>query len=45
MVFYNTLPLYGAVLGFVFLGETIGLSHLLGGGLIVGGGLWAARDG
>jgi drug/metabolite transporter (DMT)-like permease len=43
MVFYNTLPLFGAVLGFLFLGETIGLNHLLGGGLIVGGGLWAAR--
>jgi drug/metabolite transporter (DMT)-like permease len=45
MVFYNTLPLYGALLGYLFLGEAIGLSHLLGGGLIVGGGLWAARGG
>jgi drug/metabolite transporter (DMT)-like permease len=45
MVFYNTLPLYGAFLGFLFLGETIGLPHLLGGALIVGGGLWAARRG
>jgi drug/metabolite transporter (DMT)-like permease len=43
MVFYNTLPLYGALLGSLFLGEAIGMSHLLGGGLIVGGGLWAAR--
>jgi drug/metabolite transporter (DMT)-like permease len=45
MVFYNTLPLYGALLGYLFLGEAIGVSHLLGGGLIVGGGLWAARGG
>jgi drug/metabolite transporter (DMT)-like permease len=43
MVFYNTLPLYGAVLGLIFLGETIGPTHILGGLLIIGGGLWAAR--
>jgi drug/metabolite transporter (DMT)-like permease len=43
MVFYNTLPLYGALLAYLFLGEPVGLSHLLGGALIVGGGLWAAR--
>ena len=43
MVFYNTLPLYGAVLGLLFLGETIGPTHILGGLLIIGGGLWAAR--
>jgi drug/metabolite transporter (DMT)-like permease len=43
MVFYNTLPLYGALLGYVFLGESIGLLHLLGGGLIIVGGVWAAR--
>lgn len=43
MVFYNTLPLYGALLGHWLLGEPIGLTHLLGGALIVGGGLWAAR--
>jgi len=43
MVFYNTLPLYGALLGYLFLGEPIGLTHLLGGALIIGGGLWAAR--
>ena len=43
MVFYNTLPLYGAVLGTLFLGETLGWPHLAGGLLIVGGGLWAAR--
>ena len=45
MVFYNTLPLYGAVLGFLFLGETIGMPHIIGGMLIVSGGLWAARNG
>jgi drug/metabolite transporter (DMT)-like permease len=43
MVFYNTLPLYGALLGYLVLGESIGLAHLLGGALIIGGGLWAAR--
>jgi drug/metabolite transporter (DMT)-like permease len=43
MVFYNTLPLYGALLGTLFLSETLGLYHLIGGLLIVGGGLWAAR--
>jgi drug/metabolite transporter (DMT)-like permease len=43
MVFYNTLPLYGALLGYLFLGESIGRAHLLGGALIVGSGLWAAR--
>lgn len=43
MVFYNTLPLYGALLGYLLLNEPIGLPHLLGGALIIGGGLWAAR--
>ncbi len=43
MVFYNMLPLYGALLGYLFLGESIGLVHLIGGALIIGGGLWAAR--
>jgi drug/metabolite transporter (DMT)-like permease len=42
MVFYNTLPLYGALLGVLFLGEAIGLAHVLGGALIVGGGIWAS---
>jgi drug/metabolite transporter (DMT)-like permease len=45
MVFYNMLPLYGALLGFLFLGESLGPAHLLGGALIIGGGLWAARTG
>jgi len=43
MVFYNTLPLYGALLGYLVLGESIGPAHLVGGALIISGGLWAAR--
>jgi drug/metabolite transporter (DMT)-like permease len=43
MVFYNTLPLYGALLGTLFLGESLGAAHLVGGVLIVAGGIWAAR--
>lgn len=43
MVFYNTLPLYGALLGTLFLGETIGPAHLLGGALVISGGIYAAR--
>jgi len=43
MVFYNTMPLYGALLGFLFLGESIEMPHIVGGLLIVCGGLWAAR--
>lgn len=42
MIFYNTLPLYGAILGFLLLGETIVASHLVGGALIVGGGVVSA---
>lgn len=45
MVFYNTLPLYGALLGYLVLGEPIGPAHLAGGALVVGGALWAARGG
>jgi drug/metabolite transporter (DMT)-like permease len=44
MVFYNTLPLYGALLGVLFLGERLGIAHLIGGALIIGGGIWAARS-
>jgi len=44
MVFYNTLPLYGVLLGTLILGEPFGPANLLGGGLIIGGGLWAARS-
>jgi drug/metabolite transporter (DMT)-like permease len=43
MVFYNTLPVYGSLLGHFFLQETMGLAQVAGGALIIGGGLWAAR--
>jgi drug/metabolite transporter (DMT)-like permease len=42
MVFYNTLGFYGAILGAAFLAESLGLVHLVFGGLILGGGLWAS---
>jgi len=42
MVFYNTLPVYGALFGFLFLGETLGPAHLAGGALILAGGLVSA---
>jgi len=40
MVFYNTLPLYGVILGAVLLDEPLGAVHLIFGGLILAGGLW-----
>jgi drug/metabolite transporter (DMT)-like permease len=43
MVFYNTLPLYGAIVGTLFLAEPVGWTHLVAGTLIIGGGLWASR--
>ena len=43
MVFFNTLPLYGTILGIVLLGEQVAAATIVGGLLIVGGGLWAAR--
>jgi drug/metabolite transporter (DMT)-like permease len=42
MTFYNTLPLYGVLLAYLLLNEAIGVSHLLGGALIISGGIWAA---
>ncbi|TVR74032.1 MAG: hypothetical protein EA427_01535 [Spirochaetaceae bacterium] len=45
MVFYNTLPLYGTILGSLLLGEHVGLPHLLGGTLIIGGGVVSALVG
>ncbi len=36
MVFYNTLPVYGSILGVILLGESPGMAHFIGGGLIVG---------
>jgi drug/metabolite transporter (DMT)-like permease len=44
MMFYNTLPLYGALLGHFLLREPLGLAHLIGGALILGAGLWAAAS-
>jgi drug/metabolite transporter (DMT)-like permease len=43
MVFYNTLPLYGALLGTLILGEALSPAYLVSFALIIGGGLWAAR--
>jgi drug/metabolite transporter (DMT)-like permease len=43
MVFYNTLPLYGALLGTLFLGESLGPTYLISAAFIIGGGIWAAR--
>lgn len=42
MVFYNTMPLYGALLAYWFLGETLGWQHVVGGALIIGAGMWAS---
>jgi len=41
MVFYNMLPVYGALLGTMFLHESLGPAHVLGGSLIVAAGIWA----
>lgn len=41
MVFYNTLPLYGALMGAALLGEPLRMIHYVYGGLIIAGGLWA----
>jgi drug/metabolite transporter (DMT)-like permease len=47
MAFYNMLPVFGALLGALFLGERLTEAQLLGGGLIIAGGflaaLWAQR--
>ncbi|MFH1489038.1 MAG: DMT family transporter, partial [Pseudomonadota bacterium] len=45
MVFYNTMPLYGVILGAAFLDEPLGAIHLIFGGLILGGGLWGTLGG
>ncbi len=44
MMFMNTLPLYGALFGYLLLNEPVGPAHLVGGALIIGGGVWAARS-
>jgi hypothetical protein len=38
MVFYNTLPLYGVLMGAAFLDEPLTLAHFIFGGLILAGG-------
>ena len=43
--FYGTLPLYGALLGTLCLGESLSLHHWIGGALIIGGGVLAAPKG
>lgn len=42
MAFYNMLPVYGALLGALFLGETLGAGQIAGGALVIGGGLIGA---
>lgn len=44
MVFYNTLPLYGVLLGALLLHEPLGFGHLGFGGLILAGGVWATLE-
>ncbi|MCW5880295.1 MAG: DMT family transporter [Anaerolineae bacterium] len=44
MAFYNTLPLYVAILAVVFLSEPLRWTSLVGGALVIGGGLFAARE-
>ena len=44
MAFYNTLPLYVAALAVVFLDEPLRWTSLIGGALVIGGGLLAARE-
>ena len=42
MAFYNMLPMFGALLGALLLGERLTAAQHLGGGLIIAGGLLAA---
>ena len=42
MIYYS-LPLWGGVFAFVFLGETMNMVHLVSGVLIIGGIVWASR--
>jgi drug/metabolite transporter (DMT)-like permease len=39
MAFYNMLPVYGALLGAIFLNEALGVGQVIGGALVIGGGL------
>lgn len=42
MIYYS-LPLWGGLFAFTFLGETMGMVHLVSGVLIIGGIVWASR--
>ncbi len=42
MAFYNMLPVFGALLAGLFLGERLAPGQLLGGALVIAGGLLAA---
>ncbi len=42
MAFYNMLPVYGALLGAIFLGERPGAGQVVGGTLVIAGGLIGA---
>lgn len=39
MAFYNMLPVYGALLGALFLGESLGAEQITGSALVIAGGL------
>ena len=45
MVFYNTLPLYGVLLGAILLNEQVGQPQIISGGLIIAGGLMGTLGG
>ncbi len=42
MAFSTLLPVYGALRGALFLGETLGVGQIAGGALVIGGGLIGA---
>lgn len=44
MAFYNLLPVFGVILGVIFLGEKLTWAHLLGGVLVILGGVLAAAE-
>ncbi|MBI9109588.1 DMT family transporter [Maridesulfovibrio ferrireducens] len=43
MIYYS-LPLWGGLFAFLFLGETMGMVHLVSGIMIIGGIFWASRS-
>jgi drug/metabolite transporter (DMT)-like permease len=43
MAFYNTLPVYGALLGVLLLGERLSWGLLVGGGMVIAGGLIVSK--